>query len=108
MTNRPEGRAEWHLDLEAVENTARDALRRRQAYRQNPTAAVTLPAVWRDRSVEIQASKFRTHFAAVVTGLLARATDAAANPLSLQVGGKPTPPGRYKVAAFYSISNCQP
>jgi hypothetical protein len=98
----------WHLDLEAVENSARDALRRRQAYRQNQSAAAALPVVWRDRSVEIQASKFRTHFAAVVTGLLARATDPAANPLSLQVGGKPTPLGRYSAqsvwARFYGVA----
>ncbi|MCF8526878.1 MAG: restriction endonuclease, SacI family [Candidatus Nanopelagicales bacterium] len=108
MTNPPAEGAEWHLDLEAVENAARDALRRRQAYRQNPAAAVTLPVLWRDRSVEIQASRFRTHFAAVVTGLLARATDAAANPLSLQVGGKPTPLGRYSAqsvwARFYGVA----
>ena len=108
MPEAPSGHTEWRLDLEAVENAARDALRRRQAYRQNPEAAVALPALWRDRSVEIQASKFRTHFAAVVTGLLARATDAAANPLSLQVGGKPAPLGRYSAqsvwARFYGVA----
>lgn len=108
MTRSQRGGVGWHLDLEAVEDAARDALRRRRAYLGNPGAADSLPGVWRERSVEIQSNKYRTHFAAVVTGLLARATDAEANPLSLQVGGRPAQPGRYSAqsvwARFYAVA----
>jgi hypothetical protein len=97
----------WRLDLEAVENNARDALRRRHAYRENPQAAENLPTIWRNRSLDIQANKHRTHFAAVITGLLARTSDSSANPLSLQTG-KPTRIGRYSAqsvwARFYGVA----
>lgn len=88
----------WTLDLDAVDDTIADALRRRRAYRAVPERASALPEAWRARSQAVQ-SWPKTHFAAVVAGLVAKATDATANPLSLQVGDGS--PGRYSASGVW-------
>lgn len=80
------GAPSWRLDLDAVDNTAADVLRLRRALLRPDADRSHLPRVWRDRAVVVLGWSRRTHFAAVVAGLLARATDAQANPLSLQRG----------------------
>lgn len=101
----------WKLNLVAVENTTRDALRRRRAYRNSEAAAARLDPVWRARSATVQNWKYRTHFAAAVSGLLAKVTDAEANPLSLQLGKLPAQRGRYSAASvwkrFFDIAHGQ-
>jgi len=89
----------WRLDLDAVDGTVADALRRRKAYLAAPHRAEALPVVWRDRSRRVQ-SWPKTHFAAVIAGLVAKATDQEANPLSLQRGAGE--PGRYSASGVWT------
>ncbi len=80
------GASPWRLDLEAVDNTVADALRQRRALLRPDADRSHLPRVWRDRAGIVLGWPRRTHFAPVITGLLARATDKDANPSSLQRG----------------------
>lgn len=76
----------WRLDRNAVDNTVADALRQRQAYLRHGADQSGLPLAWRDRARTVLGWPRRTHFAAVLAGLIARSTDELANPLCLQLG----------------------
>lgn len=70
---------------EAVDQTVAAALLRRKAYRRPNQDLSHLPSLWRERARQALAWKYRTHFGILVTGLVARASDASKNPMCLQV-----------------------
>lgn len=90
----------WRLDMEAVDNTIADALRRRVAHRGEGAITADLPDLWRERAREVLEWPRRTHFAAVICGLIAKVADPVANPLSLQVG-QDRAVGRYNANAVW-------
>lgn len=74
----------WQLALARAEAVMEQALAQREADRANPAFAAN---DWARISVEVYAWKrAKTYLAAILCGLVARATDGKANPLSLQVG----------------------
>jgi hypothetical protein len=79
-----EGSKRWQLDLGRAEAVVEQALSQREADR---ATAVFRPNEWADIAREVYGwRRAKTYLAAVFTGLVARATDGTANPLSLQVG----------------------
>lgn len=95
----------WSLSAQDVEHTVASALRRRAANRRPGQDTSHLPAVWSSRCDEARSWPFRTHFAVLLTGLLAKAADAHADPRSLKTIAGPTAVGRFNAAnvwkAFY-------
>lgn len=89
----------WRLSLDAVDNTVADALRQRKAFLTHGADQSRLPEVWRVRAQTVLGWTRRTHFATVMAGLLARATDESANPLCLQLGDRSI--GRYSAASVW-------
>ena len=87
MTERgagPNDSKRWQLDLRKVEAVVEQALSQREADR---ARAGFEPNEWADVAHEVYAwRRAKTYLAAVLCGLVARATDGTANPLSLQVG----------------------
>lgn len=74
----------WQLDLAAAEAVIEAALAQREADRARDTF---VPNEWAGIAAEVYAWKrAKTYLAAVLCGLVARATDGLANPLSLQIG----------------------
>ena len=74
----------WQLDLGAAEALIEAALAQRSADR---ARSDFVPNAWATVAREVYAwTKAKTYLAAVLCGLVARATDDQANPLSLQVG----------------------
>ncbi|GMA37551.1 restriction endonuclease, SacI family [Demequina litorisediminis] len=74
----------WQLDLAAAEIVMEQALAQRTADRANDNFVA---GEWAEVSREVYGwAQAKTYLAAVLCGLVARATDARANPLSLQVG----------------------
>jgi len=75
---------QWQFSLRDAEATIESALAQRDADRRNPNFE---PNTWALVSEEVYAwAKAKTYLAAVLCGLVARATDELANPLSLHVG----------------------
>ncbi|MGC4175288.1 restriction endonuclease, SacI family [Demequina sp.] len=84
MAHSPEGSDTWRLNLRQAEATIEAALAQRDADRAN---TAFIPSDWAHIAQEVFAWKgAKTYLAAVLCGLVARATDLHANPLSLQVG----------------------
>jgi len=78
------GGRRWQLDLRKAEAVVEQALSQREADRAREGFE---PNEWADVAREVYAwRRAKTYLAAVFCGLVARATDGAANPLSLQVG----------------------
>src|SRR5450830_586267 len=78
------GGRRWQLDLRKAEAVVEQALSQREAERAREGFE---PNEWADVAREVYAwRRAKTYLAAVFCGLVARATDGAANPLSLQVG----------------------
>lgn len=73
---------DWKLDTHEVRVTVDEALRQRRADRSN--ARYTPDETWVGIAREAYAWDARTNFAAILTGLIARATDARADARSLQ------------------------
>lgn len=83
----------WRLDLDTADAVIERALAQRDADRRN---GVLPDVLWAAIADEVYSWKrAKTYLAAVLCGLVARATDDRANPLSLQVGE----PGTYGYAA---------
>jgi hypothetical protein len=93
--------AAWKLKPSEVEATVAEALRHRSANRRENQNLEHLPYVWRDRSTEIQNWTMKTHFAIVLTGLIAKATDYRANSRSLRSDGNEEP-GRFSAPQVWS------
>lgn len=73
----------WRLDLDAADALVERMLVQRDADRRNK---VIHNAYWASVAEEVYGWRAKTYLAAIMCGLVARATDARANPLSLQVG----------------------
>ena len=95
----------WALSILAVEQASAAALRRRTANLRPRQQTSHLPWLWTMRCAEMRAWRYRTHFAVMLTGLIAKATDAQADPRSLKTVAGPTTIGRFNAAmvwkAFY-------
>lgn len=78
----------WRFNHDAADALIERMLAQRDADRRNKVVA---DAFWASVAVEVhQWPRARTYLAAVLCGLVARATDERANPLSLQVGEEGT------------------
>ena len=91
----------WKLKSNDVEATVAEALRHRRANRRENQNLSHLPKAWRQRSIDIQNWSMKTHFAIVLTGLLAKATDEKANARSLRSDGNEEP-GRFSAPQVWS------
>jgi hypothetical protein len=94
--------ARWKLDFDAADAAIYQALAQRSADRVNDAFA---PNEWADISREVHGWPAKTYLAAVLCGLVARATDELANPLALQVGGDENFHGYSATSLWQAIQN---
>lgn len=94
---------DWELSIDDVEATVVDALRKRNAHRRPGQDVSELSQLWRGRARDAWAWKYRTHVAILISGLIARAADAAADPLCLQVDAEAARPGSFRASAVWTV-----
>lgn len=93
----------WSLSTQDVEHTVASAIRRRAANRRPGQDTSHLPAVWSDRCADLRSWRYRTHFAVLLTGLIAKAADDRVDPRSLKTVAGPTSIGRFNAANVWKI-----
>lgn len=88
----------WQLSLRDAEATIEGALAQREADKVSRTFE---PNRWAHVAYEVyEWHRAKTYLAAILCGLVARATDDQADPLSLQVGGQP---GGYAATSLWQV-----
>lgn len=95
-----EGAAEpaWQLSLRDAEATIESALAQREA---DKVSQAFEPNDWAHVAQEVYDwDRAKTYLAAILCGLVARATDESADPLSLQVGDQP---GGYAATSLWQV-----